>query len=175
MSPPSSVPCSLGRIWPRLKLYRSLPSRGTGSPRSKRRFWKLLVTCRHASALRDLQPVYLHVGAARVPAHVALLDCQSVAPGDDAFVQFTLDRAVGALHGDRIVFRDQAARRTMGGGLVLDPWPPERGRRRPHPLAALASLAEAEWQRALLRLLSGQPGWVDLTRFALARHSTASR
>ena len=124
-------------------------------------------------ALRHLQPVYLHVGAARVPAHVALLDRQSVAPGDDAFVQFTLDRAVGALHGDRIVFRDQAARRTMGGGLVLDPWPPERGRRRPHRLAALASLAEADVQRALLRLLSGEPGWVDLKRFALARNLTA--
>jgi selenocysteine-specific elongation factor len=132
---------------------------------------RLAASERHA--LRHLQPVYLHVGAARVPAHVALLDRQSVAPGDDAFVQFTLDRAVGALHGDRIVFRDQAARRTMGGGLVLDPWPPGRGRRRPYRLAALASLAETDVQRALLRLLSGEPGWVDLNRFALARNLTA--
>ncbi len=132
---------------------------------------RLAASERHA--LRHLQPVYLHVGAARVPAHVAILDRQSVAPGDDALVQFTLDRVVGALHGDRIVFRDQAARRTMGGGLILDPWPPERGRRRLHRLAALASLGEADVQRALLCLLSGEPGWVDLNRFALARNLTA--
>src|SRR6266481_3985769 len=124
-------------------------------------------------ALRHLQPVYLHVGAARVPARVAILDRQSVPPGDDALVQFTLERPVGALHGDRIVFRDQGARRTMGGGLILDPWPPEHGRRRPHRLAALASLAEADVQPALLRLLSDEPGWVDLKRFALARNLTA--
>ena len=123
--------------------------------------------------LRHLQPVYLHIGAARVPAHIAMLDRESLRPGDGALAQFTLDRPVGALHGDRIVFRDQAARRTMGGGMVLDPWPPERGRRRPQRLVALASLAEADPQAALLRLLSDDPGWVNLSRFTLARNLTA--
>jgi selenocysteine-specific elongation factor len=34
-------------------------------------------------------------------------------------------------------------------------------------------LAEPDAQRALLRLLSGEPGWVDLQRFALARNLSA--
>lgn len=57
----------------------------------------------------------------------------------------------------------------MRGGLVVDPWPPERGRQRPERLVAIATLTEADPQQALLSLLSGDPGWVDLDRFALAR------
>ena len=77
--------------------------------------------------------------------------------------------ATSALHGDRFVFRDSAARRAAGGGIVVDPWPPERGRRRPERLVAIAALTEADPQQALLSHLSGDPGWVDLDRFALAR------
>jgi selenocysteine-specific elongation factor len=123
--------------------------------------------------LHHWQPVYLHVGAARVLARVALLDRERLLPGEQAFAQFTLDRPVGALYGDRIVYRDQAARRTMGGGIVVDPWPLERARRRPQRVAALASLASADARMALLGVLSGDPGWVNLKRFARARNLTA--
>ena len=57
----------------------------------------------------------------------------------------------------------------MGGGIVVDPWPPKRGRRRPERLVAIAALTEADPQQALLSHFSGDPGWVDLDRFALAR------
>jgi FdhE protein len=42
-------------------------------------------------------------------------------PGEEAFGQLLFERHLGALHGDRFVFRDSAARRTMGGGMVVDP------------------------------------------------------
>jgi selenocysteine-specific elongation factor len=123
--------------------------------------------------LRHHTPVHVHLGAARVPARIALLNCERLLPGGEALAQITLDRPLGALNGDRIVFRDHSARRTLGGGTVLDPWPPQSGRRRPHRLAALASLADTNPQRAVLGLLSADPGWVDLHRFALARNLTA--
>jgi selenocysteine-specific elongation factor len=124
--------------------------------------------------LRHLTTVHLHIGAAHVPARLAILDRERLAPGEEAFGQLLLERHIGALHGDRFVFRDSAARRTMGGGLVVDPRPPERGRRRPERLVAIAALTEADPQQALLSLLSGDPGWVDLDRFALARGLAAS-
>lgn len=123
--------------------------------------------------VHHLTPVYLHIGAARVPARLAMLDRERLLPGEEALAQIALGRPVGALHGDRVVLRDPSARRTMGGGVVLDPWPPERGRRRPQRLAALSSLANMEPQHALLSLLSDDPGWVDLDRFARARNLTA--
>ena len=112
--------------------------------------------------LRHLTRVYLHTGAAHVPARRAILDRERLAPGGEAFGQLLLERHLGALHGDRFVFRDSAARRTMGGGIVVDPWPPERGRRRPERLVAIAALTEADPQQALLSHFSGDPGWVDL-------------
>jgi selenocysteine-specific elongation factor len=119
--------------------------------------------------LRHLTSVHLHIGAAHVPARRAILDRERLAPGEEAFGQLLLERHLGALHGDRFVLRDSAARRTMGGGIVVDPWPPERGRRRPERLVAIAALTEADPQQALLSHLSGDPGWIDLDRFALAR------
>ena len=117
--------------------------------------------------------VHLHIGAAHVPARLAILDRERLAPGEEAFGQLLLERQLCALHGDRFVFRDSAAQRTMGGGIVVDPWPLERGRRRPDRLVSIAALAAADPKQAFLSLLSGDPGWVDLDRFALARGLTA--
>jgi selenocysteine-specific elongation factor len=126
-------------------------------------------------ALRQGTPVHLHVGAVRVPARIAMLDRESLLPGDRALAQIVLDRPVGALHGDRVVLRDDAARRTIGGGIVLDPWPPDRGRRRPPRLAALAAMCETDAGQALVRLASADPGWVDLGRFARARNLSVEK
>ena len=60
----------------------------------------------------------------------------------------------------------------MGGGIVVDPWPPARGRRRPDRLVSIAALAAADPNKALLSLLTGDPGWVDLDSFAVARGLT---
>jgi selenocysteine-specific elongation factor len=116
--------------------------------------------------LRHLTSVHLHIGAAHVSARLAILDRERLAPGEEAFGQLLLERQLGALHGDRFVFRDAAARRTMGGGIVVDPWPPARGRRRPDRLVSIAALAAADPNKALLSLLTGDPGWVDLDSFA---------
>jgi len=116
--------------------------------------------------LRHWTPVHLHLGAAHVPARVALLDTESLAPGQTALAQIVTDRPIGALHGDRLILRDQSAQRTIGGGLVLDPWPPARGRRRPQRLATLRALERPSAAAALGDLTEGDPGWVDLSRFA---------
>jgi selenocysteine-specific elongation factor len=124
--------------------------------------------------LREGARVHLHIGTARIPARIAILDRYSLAPGDQAFVQIMLDRSVGALHGDRMVFRDQATRRTIGGGIVLDPWPLDRGRRRPERLATLALMGEPDPHQALLHLASADAGWIDLGCFARARNQSAA-
>ena len=84
------------------------------------------------------------------------------------------DRPVGALHGDRLILRDQSAQRTIGGGLVLDPWPPARGRRRPQRLATLQALERPSAAAALRDLIEGDPGWIDLSRFARMWNLTAA-
>jgi selenocysteine-specific elongation factor len=73
------------------------------------------------------------------------------------------------LCGDRAVLRDHAARHTLAGGRVVDPFAPRRGRRQPARLAVLDALDATDPAQALTRLLAVE-GVADLAQFALARN-----
>ena len=125
-------------------------------------------------ALRADAPVHLHLGAAHVTARVAPLDADRIEPGSTRLARLTLDRAIGALAGDRLVLRDAAATRTIGGGVVIDPFPPRRGRRTPERLAQLAALDQPGPQVALRALLALPPGWTDRLAYLCARNLPAA-
>jgi selenocysteine-specific elongation factor len=125
-------------------------------------------------ALRADTPVHLHVGAAHVMARLAPLEGERLEPGSSAQVRLTLDHPVGALASDRIVLRDAGASRTIGGGMVLDPFPPRRGRRTPMRLAQLTALEAPDAASALQRLLTVTPHWADLAMFFRARNVVTS-
>ncbi len=120
-----------------------------------------------ARRLAHWTPVHLHLGAVHVPGRVALLDRDSLAPGDTALVQLVLDRPIGALGGDYFILRDQSARRSIGGGRVIDLFPPARGRRTPARLAVLEAARCCIPEAILQTLLAQAPGWVNLDRFRL--------
>ena len=117
--------------------------------------------------LQHWAPVHFHLGAAEAMGRVALLEGERVAPGEMALAQVVLDRPIGALHGDRFVIRDQSALRTVGGGAVLDPSPPARGRRSPDRLDLLRAWTSASAGEALQAALEHSPLGVDTSRFAL--------
>ncbi len=110
-----------------------------------------------AKALTHRTPVHLHLGAEDVNARVMLLEGEPIAPGGQALVQLELDRPIGALHGDRFIIRDQSALRTVGGGQVLDIFPPPTKRRRAQRLAALRALEAPDAATALRDLLAQEP------------------
>ena len=118
--------------------------------------------------LRHWSPVHFHLGAVDVMARVALLEQDKLEPGTSGLAQIVLDRTIGALRGDRFIIRDQSASRTVGGGRVLDPFPPERKRRTPERLAVLAALERPTAQEALQGMLEATPTGNDLNRFALS-------
>jgi len=118
--------------------------------------------------LRHWSPVHFHLGAIDVMARVALLEHYKLEPGASGLVQIVLDRTIGALRGDRFIIRDQSASRTVGGGRVLDPFPPERKRRTPERLAVLAALEHPTVHAVLQGMLEATPSGIDLHRFALS-------
>ena len=101
---------------------------------------RLRVLPGEARALRHWTPVHAHLAAAHSTARVAVLGAGSIPPGDSGRVQVVLDHPLHALAGDRIVLRDQSATRTMGGGTIIDPFSPKRGRARPARLAWLDAI-----------------------------------
>ena len=117
-------------------------------------------------------PVHVHLGAADVIGRVAILDGSSIAPGDSALVQLVLDRPLGAVRGDGLILRDQSAQCTIGGGYVIDVFPPLRGRARPGRLACLRAMDCDNHKQALTCLLEAAAGEVSLQQFTANRNLT---
>ena len=117
-----------------------------------------------AGPLKHWTPVHCHLGAAHGTGRLAVLDGEAIAPGATGLAQLVLDADLAAVRGDRFILRDQAARRTLGGGWVLDPEPPARGRRRPARLALLAALAEPDTLTAAVAALELAAQGLDLDR-----------
>ena len=135
-----------------------------------RRFDALVRVLPGQPALKHWAPVHLHLGAIDVPARVALLGGDEILPGGQGQAQVSVDREIGALAGDRFILRDASARQTVGGGCVLDVFPPNRRRRSPERLAMLAALADPDPAVALRLATEQQPAGVALAPFALNRN-----
>ena len=128
------------------------------------------------SELRPLShwaPVHVHLGAADVTGRVAILEGLNIAPGSSGLVQLVLDRPIGALYGDGVILRDQSAQRTIGGGRIVDIFPPVRGRAKPDRLAYLAAMDNDDTPSAFSSLLHSAPRGLNLTTFAQNRNLTA--
>jgi selenocysteine-specific elongation factor len=73
-------------------------------------------------ALKNHQRVRLFLGSAETQARVIMLEGSEIAPKHRAFVQLVLGEPVAALKDDRFVIRDETNIRTLGGGIVLNPF-----------------------------------------------------
>jgi len=133
---------------------------------------RVRVLADEARPLRHWTPVHVHLGACSVTGRVATLDTKEIEPGRDGLVQLVLERAIGAVHGDRLILRDQSARRTLGGGRVIDVYPPARGRAKPERLEALRAMESADPVQALGALLTRAAKGLDVSRFAACRNLT---
>ncbi len=114
---------------------------------------RLRVLTDETRPLRHWTPVHVHVGASSVTGRVATLEAKEIAPGTTGLVQLVLERPVGAVHGDHLILRDQSARRTIGGGRVIDVFPPVRGRAKSERLDALRVMESSDPKGALTALL----------------------
>ena len=134
---------------------------------------RIQVLSAEAQPVRHWTPVHLHLGTADVTARLAIRRGETIAPGMAGTAQLVLDRPICALHGDRFIMRDQSASRTIGGGIVIDPFAPATRRHTPSRRAQLAALAEADAATALAGLLAASPAGVDIAQFARAFNLTA--
>jgi selenocysteine-specific elongation factor len=122
--------------------------------------------------LRQDTQLHLHHHATHTTARISLLDRDRLEPGDTALVRLTLTQPFGALARDRLVLRDTGATATIGGGIVLDPFPPRRGRRTETRLAQLGALGATDPAAALQSLLAVPPYWTDRIAFLRAWNVT---
>ena len=70
--------------------------------------------------------IRVHLGTAEVLGRVAQV--RAIAPGETSNARLLLERPLVARGGDRFVIRSFSPVTTIGGGVVLDPFPPRRPR-----------------------------------------------
>ncbi len=121
-------------------------------------------------ALRHRSPVHIHAGAADISARVAVLEGSSIAPGEEQLAQIVLQSPASLLFGERIILRDQSGQRTIGGGTVIDPFSPARGRAKPGRLALLKALEITDNVKALSAALDAAPQGFAFGQFVSARN-----
>ena len=124
--------------------------------------------------LKHWTPIHVHVAAAERTGRIALLGNAPIEPGQTALAQIVLDQPLGGLHGDRFVIRDQSALRTMGGGAIVDPFPPQRGARTSERQAVLAAMDHDTPAAALTAQVAVSAHGVDLALFRRARNLTGA-
>ena len=116
-------------------------------------------------AIRSGTRVHVHLGTTASPAAVAVLDADTLAPGCTGLAQLVLPQPLAAWHGDRLILRDAAGQRIIGGGRVLDSRAPVRYRRTPQRLQLLQALQRPTLRDRLAGLLEACEHGVDLRQW----------
>lgn len=126
--------------------------------------------------LKNRSLLRFHSSTAEVQAEVVLLEGATLSPGGSCYARLRLDEPLLLLPGDPFVLRRSSPSATVGGGRVLDPFPPLRRRRSDESLRLLEAIeGEDDAQRiaAMVEgaLLSGiaQPELLRRTGFSAAR------
>ena len=110
-------------------------------------------------------PVHIHSAASHVTGRVALLettDSTKIAPGQKGLAQLVFDPPINLCFGDRVIIRDQAATRTIGGGKVINTTSPKRGRAKPERIKQLRQLNPSSIDASLSALIQGELYGVEL-------------
>lgn len=134
-----------------------------GSPASYHFDARLTILKTEVRPFKHWTPVHVYIGAAHHIAHVAMLPTDYVIkPEETTYVRLVFEAAVYAIAGDRFIIRDQAAQRTIGGGTIIDPYGPLKGRAKLSRLQQLAEMENIDKCKALTRLLAYAPTGMKL-------------
>ena len=123
--------------------------------------------------LSQWSPLHVHIGTAHSITNVVPLDGEDFTTGQTGRAQFVFAAPMCAVPGDRFIVRNAQATRTVGGGVVLDPYAPSRRRRSPQRLAYLTSIESLLADGDIAPLLRHAPYGArtsELTRLTGAPH-----
>ena len=95
-----------------------------------------------------------------------------MAPGEDGYAQFRLEKPAVLAPGDRFIFRRYSPAATIGGGVVLDAFPEKHRRADQGAARELARLTDADAAARAERLLAAR-GAAGLAPGELARRAGA--
>ena len=111
------------------------------------------------SLLKPWAPLHVHLGTAHYVAHVVPLETAA----GSVRAQLVFESPICATPGDRFIVRDPQAARTVGGGVVLDPFAPSRKRKSPERLRWLDALQSWVAGEGIATLIEAAPRGVKMS------------
>ena len=138
------------------------------------------ITMLPGASLKHGARVRVHQGTAEVLARVSVAGGSGVVlPGAGADVRLRFESPAVVTRGDRFILRSYSPLVTIGGGAVLDPWPPRAGVRTARGVARMAALQllddPAADRRAAIRVMTAGAGIAGVTSAELASRTGAAR
>ncbi len=124
------------------ELSRGMTLAPPGLLRATSRFDASLALLASARPLRDRARVHLHAYTAEAIAEVRLYEGAQLAPGATGYAQLRPAEPLLLLPGDRFILRQFSPVVTIGGGVVLDAFPPAR--KKDQSAEFLSTLARGE-------------------------------
>lgn len=104
--------------------------------------------------LKHNMEVKLFVGSAEVLGRTRVLGQAQIDPGKEGWLQIALGSPIAVLRGDRFILRRPSPGTTLGGGVVLDPFPGRRHKRfRSEIIERLKTLSQGTPAELLLQAL----------------------
>ncbi|MDW8269158.1 MAG: selenocysteine-specific translation elongation factor [Anaerolineae bacterium] len=91
---------------------------------------RLRVLADAPAPLRHNMVVTFHSAAAETAGRLRLLEADELPPGATGWAQIELQKPLALARGDHFIVRRPSPSQTLGGGVVLDPTPQRRHRRR---------------------------------------------
>jgi len=108
--------------------------------------------------LKHNAAVDFFTGASEIPARARVLGAEVIDPGSSGWVQLRLERPAVVVAGDHFILRTPSPSATVGGGVVVNPQPGRRWRRRDAAvLARLEALARGAPDELLYDALARAP------------------
>ncbi len=121
--------------------------------------------------LKNRTQVRVHLGTREIVGRVALLESDTLAPGESTHIQLILQDPVASWPGDRYVIRSYSPITTIGGGAILNVAPKKRKRTLERDREAnrtyFSALAAADGEQKLL-MLAEECGFQGITAEQLA-------
>jgi len=126
--------------------------------------------------LKNRARLRLHVGTVEALGRVILLDREEVQGGEEAYLQIRVEAPIVALPGDRFVLRSYSPVFTIGGGEILDAFPPRRKRLASETREELTILERGSSEEKLaLRLYKAGPAGLSFAEMLMRSNLSPSK
>jgi len=99
--------------------------------------------------LKNGDQIRFHIGAKEIIGRVYIYDRKELFPGEEAYVQFSLEEEIAAFLGEKFVIRRYSPMDLIGGGRVIIVDPPPRKRNDQQITKMLKEIEAGDWQERI--------------------------